>query len=369
MSNVQEQLLNQLSDPMAKTKVASRFGSYVKDRMREASFVEQIVPSEPIDRSKCQVSENHDALVKMEFVAPKSRAAVVTFRGEGEANFIRGHKVPIPFITIMSDMFQKPEQEFLAYDYPIGQVINEQSVKDLSEVQDREWLIYNEAAVQALQAEANGGAVTALTASAIQASTVVEYSVIKGELARTSLADNGVVHPLQKRDLVSLMQIIDSRRLETAMFLMTAPDWDSLMAMTVEDVGSPAQSEILYEGIKRNTLLGKRYCKTIKTDILRRGNVYSYTTPEFLGRNYVLNNVKFYIDKIVNIVKFCCWKDIAMSIINIASTAKLELYSGDATSLDTNSILADVIPMPEASLGAENNRVGNRQFYPGVVLF
>jgi hypothetical protein len=369
MSNVQEMLLSQLQDPNAKVKVASKFGSYVKDRMREASFVEQIIPSEPIDRSRCQVSENHDALVKMEFVAPKSRASVVTFRGEGEANFIRGSKVPIPFITIMSDMFQKPEQEFMAYDYPIGQVINEQSVKDLSEIQDREFLIHAEAACQALQAEANGGSVTTLNASAIQGGSVVEYSVIKGELARVSASDDAVVHPLQKRDLVSLMQVIDSRRLETAMFLMTAPDWDSLMAMTVEDVGSPAQSEILYEGIKRNTLLGKRYVKSIKTDILRRGNVYSFCAPEFLGRNYLLNNVKFYIDKIVNMVKFCCWKDIGMAIINISAVAKLELYSGDATTLNADTIQSDVTPMAESDLGAENNRVGNRQFYPNVVVF
>ena len=212
MSNVQEALLTQLQDPNAKVKVASKFGAYVRDRMRESAFSEQVIPQEPIDRTRCQVSENHDGLVKMEFVAPQSRASVVTFRGEGNANFIRGRKVPIPFITIMSDMFQKPEQEFLAYDFPIGQVLNEQSVKDLGEIQDREFLIHVEAGVQALQAEANGGSTTSLNASGIAAGTVVEHSVIKGELAKASTDDNATVHPLQRRDLVSLMQVIDDRR-------------------------------------------------------------------------------------------------------------------------------------------------------------
>jgi hypothetical protein len=365
--NDKEMLLNQLSDPGAKTKVASRFGSYVKDRLREASFVEMIIPSENVDRSQCQVSVNHEALVKIEYVAPKSRASVVTFRGEPKAQFIRGERVEVPFITIMSDMFQKPEQEFLAYNFPIGKVVEDQAVKDLGEVQDREWLIHSEAAVQALQAEANGGTVTTLNKDTI--GTTVEYSVVKGELARVATTNSAFSHPVQRRDFVRLMAVLDGRRLETAMFLIPSVDWDWINAWTVEDNGSPMQSETVKDGFKSNLLLGKKYCRSIKNDILRPGNIYSYTSPEFLGRNYILNSVKFYIDKVINLVKFVAWKDIAMSLINIASVAKLELYSGDATTVDADGILASVSPVSEDEMGAENNRVGNRQFFPNVVGF
>lgn len=369
MANEKELLLTQLSDPGAKTKVASRFGAYVKDKLREASFFEQIIPSETIDRSQCQVSVNHDSLVKIEYLAPKSRASVVTFRGEPNATFIRGTKVEVPFITIMSDMFQKPEQEFLAYDYPIGKVIEMQAVQDLSEVQDREGLIHAEAAVQALQAEANGGAVTSLNQTNLAAGNVVEYSIVKGTLAKADTNNNAVVHPVQRKDFVSLLSVIDGRRLETATLLISNIDWNSILAWTVEDSGSPNQSATMYEGIKSNKLLGKRFVRSVKTDILRPGNIYSFTSPEFLGRNYILNNVKFYIDKYINLVKFVAWKDVAMSFVNIASIAKLELYSGDASALNADSILPSVTPVPEEQLGAENNRAGNRQFFPNIVNF
>lgn len=369
MSNEKELLLTQLSDPGAKVKVASRFGAYVKDRLREASFFEQIIPSETIDRSQCQVSVNHDSLVKIEYLAPKSRASVVTYRGEPNANFIRGTKVEVPFICIMSDMFQKPEQEFLAYDFPIGKVIEMQAVQDLSEVQDREGLIHAEAAVQALQAEANGGAVTSLNYDGLNAGTVVEYSVVKGELARVNTDNSAVVHPVQRKDFVRLLSVIDGRRLETAVILISSVDWNQILAWTVEESGSPNQSATMYEGLKTNKLLGKRFVRSIKTDILRPGNIYSFTAPEFLGRNYILNNVKFYIDKVINLVKFVAWKDVAMSFINIASIGKLELYSGDATALNADAILPSVTPVAEDQLGAENNRAGNRQFFPNVVSF
>jgi hypothetical protein len=367
MSNSKEMLLNQLSDPGAKTKIAARFGGYIRDRLREASFAEQVLPPENVDRSQCQVSTNHDSLVKIEFLEPKSRAMVVTFRGEPRANFIRGTKVEVPFITVMSDMFQKPEQEFLAYNFPIGKVIEQNAVKDLGEVQDREFMIHIEAAVQALQAEANGGSVTTLNASSV--GTTVEFSVVKGELARVAGTDDAIVRPLQRPDIVRLIKLLDGNRLESDMILITSVDWDDILQWTVEDQGDKLQSETAVSGFKYNMLVGKRYVKTIKTDILRPGNVYCFTSPDFLGRFYVLNNVKFYIDKVINMIKFVAWKDVGMSIVNIASVRKLELYSGDATTNDADAILSRVTPVSEESLGAENNRAGNRQFFPQVVSF
>ncbi len=370
MSTATEQLVAQLGNSDQKTKVAAQFAGFIRDRLREASFLEQVIPPATVDRSQCQVSVNHDALVKIEFLEPRSRAAVVSFRGEPTAKFIRGEKVEVPFFTIMSEMYQKPEQEFLAYPYPIGKVIEQNSVRDIGEIQDREFTIHIESAVQAQQAEANGGSATTLNATALQGgSPPVEFKVVKGEGARNATTDTAVALPIQRPDLPRLFNCLDGNRLESDVILMTSTDHNGLLQWTVSDNGDKVQSETLVNGFKYNLLLGKRYVRTVKTDILRPGNVYCFTAADFLGRFYVLNNVKFYIDKVINIIKFVAWKDIGMSIINIASVAKLELYSGDATSVDADSILSDVVPMDEADLGAPNNRAGNRQFYPSVVSF
>lgn len=367
-SNNMEMLLSQLTDAGAKTKLAAKFGGYVRDRLREVSFFEKIIPSENITASDCQVSERHEGLVKMEWLEPRARAMVASFRGEPQANLIRGERVAIPFFTIMSDMFQKPEQEFLGYPYPIGKVVEDNAVKDIQEIQDREGLIHVDAAVQALQAEANGG-VTALNATAVQGGSVVEFSVAKGDLARAALTDDGYVHPIQRPDIVRLIKMLDTNRLESDLLLLSAPDYDDILSWTVTDQGDKIQSETAVEGWKYNTLLGKRFVRTIKTDILRPGNVYCFTSPDFLGRFYVLNNTKFYIDKVVNLVKFVAWKDIALGLVNVAACRKLELYSGDATSTDTDSILSAVTPMAEEDLGKPNNRVAQGIYFPGVVTF
>lgn len=368
MQNTFQMLINQLSDPALKTKVAARFGGFVRDRLRESSFVEQVLPPENVDAAQCQVSVNHDSLVKIVSLEPRSRASVVNFRGEPRANFIRGLRVECAFFTIMSDMFQKPEQELLAYDFPITKVVEDNSVKDIGEIQDREFLIHAESGVQALQVEANGGSATALHNATI--GSTVEFSVTKGEFARTTgAADTALSLPVQRPDLVRLMKLLNGNRLQCAMFLMSEVDYNDILQWTIEDQGMAIQSETLVHGIKFNTLLGMRFIRTIKTDILRPGNVYAFTAPEFLGRFYILNQTKFYIDKVINMIKFVAWKDVGMLIANIASVRKLELYAGDASGADADSILADVTPKAEADLGAVNNRASAGQYYPSVVQF
>lgn len=360
-------LLAQLDNPAAKVKVQAKFGGYIRDKLREESSADKLVPFQDIDPSECQMSPEHDSLVRLEFVEPNSRATLMTFRGSPAASFMRGPKVLIPFTTIMTDMFQKPEEEFLAYGYPLAKVVEDNAVRDMAAVQDREYTIHCEAAVQALQAEANGGIVTSLNASSI--GSTVEFSVAKGDMARTATADDDTVYPVIRPDFPRLFNLLDGRYLETDQLLMTRVDHNNTLGWTAEDQGDKIQSETLIDGHRYNTFLGKKVVVTIKSDILRPGNIYGFTKPEFLGRNYVLRNVKFWIDKVVNWIKFVAWKTIGMGIVNISAISKLELYSGDATSNDADSILSSVSPKDEEDMFGVNNRAAQGLFFPQVTHF
>ena len=363
-------LFNQKLDTAeGKEKIAEYAGTYVRDRLREVSYARKIVPPQQVTRTDCQRSVNHDTLVKIVDIEPKSRAMSLTFRGQPTARFISAKRAEVAFFTISSEKFEKTEQELLAYEMPVTKIIEDNSVKDLQEIEDREFTIHIEAAVQALQAEANGGSVTSLNATAVQGGSVVEFSVRKGELARAASSDDGTVYPVQRPDFVNLFKMLDGNRLRAEMVLISEPDWDDILQWTVEDFGDKVQSETSVDGYKYNLLLGRAYTRTIKTDILRPGNIYAFTKPEFFGKFYVLNNTKFYIDKIANLITWQSWEDIAMSVINIASVRKMELYSGDATANDADSILSSVIPVAEEDLGAENNRVEDGLVFPSVETY
>lgn len=367
-ATVLNQLFNaKLGSAEGKEKMAEYGGTYVRDRLREVSFARKVLPPETVTRTDCQVSVNHDTLVKIVELEPQSRAMSISFRGEPTARFIRGDRAEAAFFTISSEKFQKTEQELLAYTMPITKIIEENSVKDIQEIEDREFTIHIEAAVQALQQEANGGVATALNYTTVNAGTVVEFSIIKGELARTAGANDATVRALQKPDLVRLFKLLDGNRLRSERLLMTEVDWDDILQWTVEDNGDRIQSETVVEGYKYNTLMGKPYIRTIKTDILRPGNIYCFTKPEFFGKFFVLNNTKFYIDKIANMITFQAWEDISMLVANIAAVRKLELYSGDANpTTNANTLLTNFIPKSEDALGALNNRVAAGLKFPQV---
>jgi hypothetical protein len=374
MSTIPAKALNDLffekiGSSQGKEKIAEFGGVYIRDRLREVSFARKILPPTPVTRTELQRSVNHDTLVKIVDVEPNSKAMAMTFRGQPTARFIRAPRFEIPFFTISSEKFEKTEQELLAYEMPITKIIEENSVKDIQEIEDRQYLIYIEAAVQAVQLEANGNVATAMSASNVNAGSVVGSAVVKGEGALSLGADNFVINPVLKPDFIKLKKLLHRKKLRAERILITEPDYDDISAWTIQDVGMTIAGETATEGWKANTVTGLKIIRTIKTDLLREGNVYCFTAPEFCGRFYVLNQTKFYIDKIANLITWQSWEDIGMGIGNIASIVKLELFSGSVTPGATTAGFAAGLPVSEENLAAVNNRADAGLTYPQVDQF
>ena len=352
-----------------KDKIAEFGGTYIRDRLREVSFARKIIPPTPVQRTELQRSVNHDTLVKIVDIEPNSSAMALTFRGQPTARMIRGARYEIPFFTISSEKFEKTEQELLAYEMPITKIIEENSVKDIQAIEDRQFLIFAEACVQAFQLDANGAA-TKMSAANVNAGAVVSASVVKGDgaLANPAAANLFTVFPLLKPDFIKLKQLLHRRFLRAERIVITEPDYDNLSAWTIQDVWNIA-AETATEGWKANTVVGLKIIRTIKTNILREGNVYCFTAPEFLGRFYVLNQTKFYIDKIANLITWQSWEDIGMGFGNIASIVKLELYPGSVTPTQTDVGYAAALPNDEDQLAPVNNKADAGLTYPQVDQF
>lgn len=376
--NTDASAMNQLfieraSSRVGQEKLAQDTGDYIRDKLREVSFARQIYNAKTITKNdpKVQVSVNHDTLVILEEIEPESRAMAITFRGQPDARMIYGERAEVPFFSISSERFEAVTQELQAYRMPITKIIENNSIKDIQEIEDREFTLHIDAAVQAIQAEANSVAVApTLNASALQGgSPPIERSVVKGSIARDATTDNAYVWPLQLPDLTSLWNTLDGRYLRSNKMLLHETDYNNINQWTVEDFGNKIKSESVVDGYKYSTLNGRKFVRTIKSDILRPGNAYVFTDPKFFGGFYILNNVQFYIDKVANRMIWQAWEDIAMSVINISAVGKLELYSGDATVNDADSVLADLIPKDEDNLGAVNNRVASGLVFPQVKVY
>lgn len=375
-SQFNELFFTRADSSAGREKLAEYGGSYIRDRLREVSYARKILPFDPVTKRDCQRSVNHDTLVKIRDIEPNSRAMALTFRGQPRARYIRGSRYEIPFFTISSEKFEKTEQELLAYEMPITKVIEDNSIKDMHEIEDREFTIHIESACQATQEGVNNasgnrlsGALLGFNSTNLRAGDVESLTITKGEGAFARTSDDFAVQPIQRNDLIDLFNLLDGSLLRLERVLMTEPDWNDLCRLTLDDFGDKLQSEVMVEGYKYNQVLGRKVVRTIKTNILRRGNIYGFTAPEFLGDAYILNETKFYIDKIANLITWQCWEDIGMGLGNIRGVVKLELYSGSVTPGATDPGFASKLPVSEEGLEFTNNRADDGLTFPQVSQF
>lgn len=328
-----------LSNSEGKEKLAAVTQTYVRDKLRENSFMRKILPPQQVTRADLQVSVNHDTMVYIDEIEPNSRAMAMTFRGQPTARYIRASRYEIPFFTISSERFEKTEQELMAYKMAIPKVVEDNTVKDIQEIEDHRGLVYIEAACQATG------------------------QIVKGEQAQDDETENGANTgfrgTLQRNDLVALFQELDGSRRRLTRVLINESDWDSILTWNIEDLGDSEQGQMFRKGLTGDTLMGRQFIRTIKTDILQSGNLYGFCDPEWLGKFLILNNTKFYIDKEANLIWWQAWEDIGMSIVNVASCAKLELY---------NDVSDDLISEDEVGTQVYN-QVDDGILFPSVSTY
>jgi len=398
MSSVPSEVLNELfvsklDSEAGKEKIAALGGDYIRDRLREESFARKILPPKSVSRSDLQVSVSHDTLVKIVEVEPQSRAMSLSFRGQPSVKYYTGPRFEVPFHTVGSERYEQTEQELMAYTMPITEIIRRNIVNDIQEVEDTVFLNHMESACQSLQQDAQGltfgntyanaDSFTALNVN----NGVAEVGKCKGvdvlqnangALAADAANDEDLAFPVQKDDFIKLFQLFTGSgnrgsRLRCDQFLMTDTDFEDLNAWVHADMGEKIVGETTVDGYKYSTVIGRKFVRTLKTDILRPGSIYAFAASEYLGGFLLLNKTKFYADKERNRVSFEAWEDIGMYIGNVAGVRKLELFAGSVDPLtdptQNPNTRAARLPVDEADLGQKNNLVEEGQTFPAVSSF
>ena len=393
-----ELFVQKLGTAEGKDKIAALGSDYIRDRLREESFLRKVMPPKTVTRADLQVSVNHDTLVKIVEVEPESRSMTLSFRGQPKVRYYTGSRFEVPFHEVGSERYEQTEQELMAYTMPITEIIRRNIVLDIQEIEDRVFLGHCESAVQALQKNqgivagaialtaqfADAQAFTAYNVATVATPTVTEVGKCKGVDVLANAAAGGaalglaenLIFPVQKDDFIKLFKLFIGRggrgsRLRCEQFLMTDSDFEDINAWTDSDMGDKIVGETTVDGYKYKTVIGRKFVRTLKTDILRPGNIYAFASNEYLGGFLILNKTKFYADKERNRVSFEAWEDVGAYIGNIAGVRKLELYAGstDDTSTANVAYQTTYLPLPENQLGTRNNLVDEGGTFPAVSQF
>lgn len=308
--NQQFMQLVRFGDPQELKKFAQEYGNaWIKVRLRERAVMRKLLMFGNVTVSDRNVQRNtlDDTLVYMKDIEPFSRAAsVVTIRGRGEAQYIEGKRYAIPFAKFVTPLFMKDENELLAYDLPLNQIIEENSAKDLEEKQD------------------------AIGFAKVNQIIADRETLFAGSAKVTG---NGEI---TKEKILDLFNLLDQRRLVADALVMTWTSYNSFLKQTLQTFGDPLLSEIIQKGYTYDRILGRKVYISVKNDIIdvlnsngsgmvTKRRVYAFAAPRYLGDFKVLNDTKFYIENRFGTVMSQLSEMAAIGFGNIHAMACLEM--------------------------------------------
>ncbi len=298
--------LERMGTPEGRTELQEKGVLYIKKILREESFLRKILPPQTVTKMELQRSVDTDTFEKIVDIEPDSFAIDVNFLGEPQSEYVEGKRYRIRFQEVSSPLFEKNELELAAYEMPLIKVIEQNTIKDIHEREDRAWLRQNRQAIQ-------------LTGKSIDDTTASFLS----------------------RDLLSEgAKLISNDRRRATKMLMSTPTWDDITKWVATDVGDTLASKITVDGYDLNQLVGRGLIVTTKTNILPYGEVWFYTDQPYLGNFFLFGSTQFWIDKYAELIKWKAWEVIGVGLGNVFSLSRLT-YGNRATFVTANPTSLD----------------------------
>jgi hypothetical protein len=333
--------------------------NFVRDRLREDMIFNAIIPQTPITPDRLVPQLTSDSLYEIIYLEPNAAAALVDFRGPGRGQIVRGRRVPLSFHMLKSDEFEVVEQELLVYPYPIVRLVHEYSVRAIGDIHDLYML-------QNCQRSVN----FANTATLPDGSSYTDFW--GGGVVNTPDASGDSTfgyHALSSAAVTTAKQRL-SNRIKPEKILVSKFDMDSVESLLLFEQGDTLRSKVFVQGYAEDTLLGLPKVVTTKQDIFRKGIVWFFAGPDFIGKNRVLDYggsaYKLYIDRRSNVITWHVYATFGAIIANVGSLVRLNLYK---SSLAASNKDTDPLQIAEQDLFIQRNLAEQLGRFPTIRQF
>lgn len=274
-------------------KLAEVSSEYIKDRIYEVSFTDAIIPAKMIGKGDLDQHESNEPVKYME-LQPNVEASVLNFRGKPRDEYLRTAKAAVPFYMVASDHVIKSEYELMTLRSPVTTIIEEIMLKQIAAQKDARF-------VEELR-------------------KIIAYLVGKGEAA-----DIGVANFSLEAVTEAANRFVDAK-LNLGCFLTNAKTFNKWFGSALENnkYGDIQTDKMMTNGFDQVTI-GKnwKWIVTNKTELVSDNEMFAFVTPEYLGVNYVLQDVKFQIDKDMQMIDMVSWASFGVGIGNIRGVCRV----------------------------------------------
>lgn len=277
-------------------KEATEEGSaFIRTKMRQEAFVREILPPVLLADDELDRDENTDQPKKIVEKEPDSVATFVPFYGTGPRVLFRGPRYSVYFGKTESQRFRKSKFELMTYQNDIRKILSDNSVKDMADEEDRNFIT------------TVNGILTAAPAQVVAAAT---FNVAAFRSAYQNLVN---------------------RRLPIGKLLMTKGTYYRALDFPATQVGDVVASRHYDDGVeKEERLFGIPVITTIKNDILApigpaTDMFYLFAPENFLGNFFLLQDATLFIKQEADIIHFHTYAAPGIGIGNTRSITRVDI--------------------------------------------
>lgn len=281
---------------------SATYTKVIRRRIRESGFQRLIMEYEPISTDQLTYLPNTELAAKVEEMEPDSPGAkACTFNDTPDTAFYRGDKFIVVFCKITTPMFTKNIEELRMYKSNLRQIVTDNSLRDMHTTEDGRFISLTDRLVGTIDtADGEAG--------------VEQYSHLHGGMTR--------------QNALEMTNYLENRDIENGTFLVNRKTAKWVAGLTRDGAGGDLAERTLIDGnraLPKLQFQGVPYVATIKRNLVPNNVAYLYADPAFLGRAYMLQDIRLWVEKKLDILRFCAFEKVGLTIANVGAVHKVDL--------------------------------------------
>jgi len=339
MSNIPAKLINDkflgLVHSGEMDKAAAVATDFTRLTIREEALVPKILPITPITAADCHKQLDTDEptlIVEKEVSNPLSVG--VGYGTLPKNHIMKGSKYRIDIARVMSPQYVQDIVRLEGYDHDVRNMFKENAIKDHMTEYDRNFF----AAVNAICVQKGTGAT-----DAIKRQSPITGKVQYNDFSTADITKNdfGNAPGFSIENLVDAQKVLRTGftsgggvmgqeetpiRLPLEMIVMNANTASEYMKLPHTMIGD-FSTELFKGGIDVITnIMGVKHLITLKDDIVKDGDAYYFSSPEYIGKFVELEAPTMFVDKRAFMIEFFLYSSIGCTIGNAFSVAKAKFF-------------------------------------------
>lgn len=290
------------NSPAMQKRAEDLTNAFTRKMLMENSFMHKILPAEPLQPSELTEDINERKPYKLVPLEPNSRGACTVQFGSVPNSFyfdVEYYKVPIN--RIITHRLTMDIMELMRHRYDIRQVLVDKQTKYIEVEKDRRFL---DAVNYALLMTETVGALGNGTASPSQ---MREFS--EG-LTREALVDASMI-----------MQSTPAHCYPTCALCNIRTYSEFAKWYDYEMGGGSTSEDIITNGMGERNFYNINWISSIKHELLPDGFVYFFSSPDYLGKHYVVEDLQMWVKSEAYMLTTFQWMASGAAIGNVSGLA------------------------------------------------